>query len=139
MRLPAYPLVTIDPYMSIWSMTDNLYDSDTVLWCGIKKRITGHITIDGEKFRFIGKSKYPAVKQTSVYVMPLITEYIFKIKDVEFSAEFYTPLFLDDLYLLSSPCSFVEYKILKSKTNHDIKIEISLNEEFCYDRTEKII
>lgn len=139
MRLPAYPLVTIDPYMSIWSMTDNLYDSDTVLWCGIKKRITGHITIDGEKFRFIGKSKHPAVKQTSVYVMPLITEYIFKIKDVEFSAEFYTPLFLDDLYLLSSPCSFVEYRILKSKTNHNIKIEISLNEEFCYDRTEKII
>lgn len=27
LRAPAYPLVTIDPYASAWSMSDNLYDS----------------------------------------------------------------------------------------------------------------
>ena len=27
LRAPAYPLVTIDPYTSAWSTTDNLYDS----------------------------------------------------------------------------------------------------------------
>ena len=26
LRAPAYPLVTIDPYTSAWSMADNLYD-----------------------------------------------------------------------------------------------------------------
>ena len=35
MRLPAYPLATCDPYFSIWSKTDLLYDSDTMLWCGL--------------------------------------------------------------------------------------------------------
>lgn len=139
MRLPAYPLITIDPYMSIWSMSDKLYDSDTVLWCGIRKRLTGHITVDGEKFRFLGKSSHPAVEQKNVNVTPLITGYIFKVKDVEFSVEFYTPLFLDDLHLLSSPCSYIEYKILNSEINHDIKIDIALNEEFCYDGTKKIV
>lgn len=139
MRLPAYPLITIDPYMSIWSMTDNLFDSDTVLWCGIKKRIIGHITVDDKKFRFIGKSNYPAVEQTSVNVTPLITEYTFKANGVKFSVKFYTPLFLDDLHLLSSPCSYIEYKILDSDNRHNVSIDISLNEEFCYDRTKKLI
>lgn len=139
MRLPAYPLITIDPYMSIWSMTDILYDSDTVLWCGIKKRITGIIDIDGEKFRFMGKSQHATVEQKCVNVTPLLTEYIFKIKDVVFSVMFYTPLFLDDLHLLSSPCSYIEYKIQKSEINHNINIVISLNEEFCYDKTEKVV
>lgn len=139
MRLPAYPLITIDPYMSIWSMTDNLYDSDTILWCGIKKRVIGHITIDGEKFRFIGKSKHQTVEQKSIIVTPLITEYIFQVKDIEFSVEFYTPLFLDDLYILSTPCSLIKYKILKSKINHEITIDITLEEEFCYDESKKIV
>lgn len=139
MRLPAYPLITIDPYTSIWSMTDNLYDSDTVLWCGIKKRLTGHISIDGEQFRFMGKSQSQAVEQKSVNVTPLITEYIFQVKNVEFSVEFYTPLFLDDLHILSSPCSYIVYKILKSEINHEIIIDITLDEEFCYDRTKKIV
>lgn len=139
MRLPAYPLITIDPYMSIWSMTDNLYDSDTVLWCGIKKRLTGIICIDGEKFRFMGKSHHTPVEQISVNVKPLLTEYIFKIKDVEFSVMFYTPLFLDDLHLLSSPCSYIEYKVQKTEIDHDINIVITLNEDFCYDKTKKVV
>ena len=31
MRPPAYPLITIDPYTSAWSTTDNLYDSNVCL------------------------------------------------------------------------------------------------------------
>ena len=46
MRLPAYPLVTCDPYFSIWSKTELLYDSDTMLWCGIPKPIRGTVTVD---------------------------------------------------------------------------------------------
>ena len=55
MRLPAYPLITVDPFFSIWSKSEKLYDSDTLLWCGIKKRISGVISVDGKKMRFMGK------------------------------------------------------------------------------------
>jgi L-glutaminase (EC 3.5.1.2) len=34
LRAPAYPLVTIDPYTSAWSMTDNLYDGAVKHWTG---------------------------------------------------------------------------------------------------------
>ena len=34
LRAPAYPLVTIDPYTSAWSMTDNLYDGPVRHWTG---------------------------------------------------------------------------------------------------------
>ena len=34
LRAPAYPLVTIDPYASAWSMSDNLYDSPVRHWTG---------------------------------------------------------------------------------------------------------
>lgn len=34
LRAPAYPLVTIDPYTSAWSTTDNLYDSPVKHWTG---------------------------------------------------------------------------------------------------------
>ena len=32
LRAPAYPLVSIDPYTSAWSFTDNLYDGSVKHW-----------------------------------------------------------------------------------------------------------
>lgn len=34
LRAPAYPLITIDPYTSAWSTSDNLYDSQVKHWTG---------------------------------------------------------------------------------------------------------
>jgi len=32
LRAPAYPLITVDPYFSIWSASDKLYDDDIKTW-----------------------------------------------------------------------------------------------------------
>lgn len=40
MRPPAVPLVTVDPYFSIWSMTDKLPGEDTCHWTGKPHRLT---------------------------------------------------------------------------------------------------
>ncbi|MDR0414091.1 MAG: DUF4965 domain-containing protein [Prevotellaceae bacterium] len=60
LRAPAYPLVTIDPYTSGWSFTDNLYDGTVRHWTGKDFSLIGVIKVDGEEFRFMGKER-PAI------------------------------------------------------------------------------
>lgn len=53
-RASAYPLVTIDPYTSAWSMSDNLYDSSVKHWTGKNFPLIGAVKVDGEVYRFMG-------------------------------------------------------------------------------------
>ncbi len=54
LRAPAYPLVTIDPYTSAWSSTDNLYDSPVIHWTAKEFPFVGVIKVDGVPYRFMG-------------------------------------------------------------------------------------
>lgn len=138
MRLPAYPLITADPFFSIWSPTDRLYDSDTVLWCGIKKRLGGYITVDSEKFRFMGTGRTAIIEQKEVIVKPYTTEYIFENDMVRLCVTFWTPLLLDDLYMLSLPCSFIDYSVeILDSLSHRVSVSLCVHEEFCYDGRRK--
>ena len=57
LRAPANPLVTIDPYTSCWSTTDNLYDDITRHWTGSQFPLVGVIKVDGTNYRFMGKEQ----------------------------------------------------------------------------------
>ena len=65
-RPPAVPLVTHDPYLSIWSFSDKLTDSDTVHWTGKPHSLSSLVRIDGHPFRVMGTqpSDAPALNQT---------------------------------------------------------------------------
>ena len=54
LRAPAYPLVTIDPYTSAWSMTDHLYDGSVKHWTGKDFPLIGVLKVDGIPYRFMG-------------------------------------------------------------------------------------
>ena len=45
-RAASIPLVTHDPYFSIWSSSDHLYDTDTVHWTGKRQQIRGYLNVD---------------------------------------------------------------------------------------------
>lgn len=54
LRAPAYPLVTVDPNTSAWSMTDRLYDSPVRHWTGKDFPLIGVVKVDGVDYRFLG-------------------------------------------------------------------------------------
>ena len=138
MRLPAYPLITVDPFFSIWSRSETLYDAPTTLWCGIQKRLTGFVTVDGKKFRFLGKGKGAVIEQKDLVVTPYVTEYTFSNNAVSLNVRFWTPLTFADLHILSTPCSFIDYKLtVLDSTPHDVSLTLCVHEEFCYDRRAK--
>ena len=57
LRAPSYPLVTIDPYTSAWSPSDELYGSTVEHWTGFPFPFVGVLTVDGQEYRFLGKEK----------------------------------------------------------------------------------
>ena len=73
-RAPAYPLITHDPYLSVWSATDEIYASTTRHWTGSDQSIAGFIKVDGKVYRILGspertyESMLPAADETTYEV-----------------------------------------------------------------------
>lgn len=140
-RLPAYPLITCDPYFSIWSGSDLLYERDTMHWTGRRKRIRASVRIDGSKYRFMGQGAQEPMRQTGAEVTAFSTRYHFEAAGTALTVIFWTPLLLDDLDVLSRPCSYVDMEVSSlDGAAHQVEIEWEFSGELCCDRnqTEKI-
>jgi hypothetical protein len=108
-RPPAVPLITHDPYFSIWSFADRLTDKDTVHWTGHRQPIHGIARIDGKPYRFMGAQpdNVPAMEQLSLKVTPTHTTYEFQAAGVHLTATFFTPALPHDLDILSRPVTYL--------------------------------
>ena len=132
LRAPAYPLITIDPYFSVWAMADKLTDSTVKHWTGKPNMIKGIVFIDGSEYRFMGEGKATAIEQISVDVNMFTTTYKFKADNVIFTAEFTSPVDLTDLDRMSRPVSFLKtsYESCDGKA-HEVRVQICVSEELC--------
>ena len=140
-RPSATPLVTIDPYFSIWSFYDNLTDNVTRHWTGRRNPMTGIIKIDGKPFFFMGNLVYsnrdynesfPKIPQTDLRINPTSTIYTFENDLVKLTLTFTSPLLLDDLALASRPVSYIRYNAEpKTEGDHDIKVYFDIGSECC--------
>ena len=57
LRAPSVPIITSDPYLSIWSPYNTLTEGNTEHWTGTEHPIIGAIRVDGVTYRFMGKDK----------------------------------------------------------------------------------
>lgn len=138
MRAPAYPLITVDPYFSVWSTSNNLTDSDIKTWYSKTCFLIGKAEIDGKGYMFMGSAadmKLPPMAQTDVTVKSFSTVYTFTAAGVCLKAEFFTPVLPTDLDMLSRPASYMRIG-LESQDNarHEVKITVSASQDFCVER-----
>lgn len=135
LRAPSVPLITVDPYFSVWSAADKLTDQDPVHWTGKPNTIRGAVFVDGTPYRFMGEGDLPALEQTSLTVSALCTTYLFAGAGVCLRVDFFSTLFCDDLYLLSRPCSYmhVSYTSTDGKA-HDVRVQVTADETLCTDK-----
>jgi Domain of unknown function (DUF4965)/Domain of unknown function (DUF1793)/Domain of unknown function (DUF5127)/Domain of unknown function (DUF4964) len=110
-RPPATPLITHNPYFSVWSNTDKLSGSPTKHWTGHPQPLMGLVRIDASCFRIMGgePGSVPALEQTSLVVTPMHTRYTFEGHGVKIELSFFTPAFLNDLDLLSRPVTYLTW------------------------------
>src|SRR6202789_3044581 len=129
-RPPAVPLVTHDPYFSIWSMSDRLTDVNTRHWTGLDQPLTGLVRIDNTLYRFMGLDprQVPAMQQISLRVTPLHTVYVFEAAGVQLEVRFFTAALPQDLEALSRPVDYLTWKISSSDGRpHSVSVLLDVN------------
>jgi hypothetical protein len=129
-KAPAYPLITHNPYFSIWSFTDKLNESTTKHWTGSNQSIVGLIKVDNQVYKFLGKDasasendKMMQAKQLSVNMSATQTTYQFDCGAVSLNVTFTSPLIITDINILSRPVSYISMKT-KSKDGKKHLVQI---------------
>lgn len=135
LRAPAVPLITVDPYFSVWSNTDKLNEGDTVHWTGKPNTICGVIEIDGKDYRFMGNGGGETMKQTGLDISALTSVYTFEDAGIKLTATFFTPLFPDSLAIMTRPVSYLSLEAEATDDKfHTLKAKIYASEELCLDK-----
>jgi hypothetical protein len=131
-RPPAVPLVTVDPYFSIWSFADTLYADWPRHWTGKTHGLNSMVRVDGMVYRLMGRSPgtSPGMNQTSVSVTPTRTRYVFSGAGVEVHLEFLTPMLVQDVEWLSKPITYVRWEVVATDgKEHRVAIYVDASGE----------
>ena len=146
-RPPAVPLVTVDPYFSIWSFADCLYDDTTRNWTGRANPMFAGVLI-GEQWYTLMGTEHPdhhyyrvrgkVLPQTKRKVTPLCTFYEFENELLRVTLAFRTPLLLDRLDILSRPVSYMEYHMeAKKEEAETARFVFAISSECCADNWDQ--
>lgn len=132
MRCPAIPLITVDPYFSVWAQADTLNDrrEPIIHWTAASNTMLGTVTVDGTVFRFLGKGDLPIIPQVDLDVNALTTTAVFENEAIRLTAKFTTPIMADDLYYTSRPVSYMKlsYESMDG-AEHEVVAKMSVSEE----------
>jgi hypothetical protein len=141
-RPPAVPLVTFDPYLSIWSEADHLTDKNTVHWTHQQQSLASLIRVDDKAYRLMGADPkdVPAFKQISVKVTPTRSIYEFEDAGVKVTLTFMTAALPHDLNIFSRPLSYITWDVRSTDgTAHEVSVYNSTSSELVVNKTSELI
>jgi len=139
-RPPAVPLVTFDPYLSIWSCADHLTDRNTQHWTKQEHSLVSLIRVDGQVFRLMGNdpTNLPPLPQLSLTVTPTRSIYEFEGANVHVTLTFMTPALPQDLDALSLPLSFLTWQVRSADGQpHAVSLYDSTSSELVVNQTRE--
>lgn len=138
-RAASIPLVLHDPFFSIWSNADHLYDKDTVHWSGVQQKIRGYIQTDDMRYCFMGDAEnHEVIPQKEVDVTATATEYTFENEKLSLRVRFTSPLLLSDPVLVSRPCTYVDF-VVKKKTECDVKLIFEVSRDLVTQQLAQVL
>lgn len=140
LRAPAIPLVTVDPYFSVWAADSKINHAKTEHWCGKGNSIIGTVNVDGKELLFLGYHRdIKKITQVSLDIDALSTTAVFENEKITLTARFMTPLLPDDYRLLTRPVSYMEVSWeSKDGKEHEVSINVAVSEELCLDEQRGI-
>jgi hypothetical protein len=144
-KAPAWPLITHDPYFSIWSMNDTLNSAPTKHWTGTDHSLLGLIKADGKIYRVLGympakNSPDVAATQKSVTINATQTIYTFTCGGVDATLIFTSPLIITDMGLLSSPVSYITYSVKSNDgKTHDVEVYFGASANIAVNKPEQTV
>jgi hypothetical protein len=141
-RPPAVPLVTYNPFLSIWSEADHLNDASMKHWTRHDHSLVSLIRIDGKTYRLMGAepTHVPAFTQTSVEVLPARSIYEFEDAGVHVTMTFMEPALQDDLDVYSWPLSYITWNVRSiDGAKHKVEIYDSTSSQLAVNKTEELV
>jgi hypothetical protein len=141
-RPPSVPLVTHDPYFSLWSPSDRLTDQETVHWTGTRNPMHSMIRIDGQVYRIMGSipTNIEPLKQMSLTVLPTRTIYEFANPKIKLTLTFTSPLLVKDLDVLSRPVTYISWNVVPADGQpHDIQLYFDCSSEITVSSTNQSV
>lgn len=142
-RPAAVPLITVDPFFSVWSTDDALYGGKTEHWSGRPFPIMAGIYIDGKfysmaAFDLNDKAIVNRIYQTGLEITPTSSVYTFENELARVKLTFTTPLLLDRLDIMTRPVSYVAYEIEK-KCDKEMRFLFGIGTRGCVnERTQRV-
>ena len=144
-RPVAVPLFTVDPYFSIWSCADKLYNGCTKHWSEKPWPIFAGVYIDGVAHVVAGtdedyKTLRSRIHQTDLQITPLSSIYTFENEIAKVKLTFTTPLLLDRLDILCRPVSYMAYEVeVKKEAVEDVQFVFGISSQGCVNRHDQNI
>lgn len=133
MRVPSLPLITIDPYFSLWCEESVL--KNTIHWSSKPNTTCAQVTIDGKKYHALGKKPealkdMPDMTVENTDMDAFTTTINFACENIRLTLKFTSPLLPEDLYYASRPVSYCKasYESLDGK-NHEVSLRFIITEE----------